>query len=272
MAFHKFLLLILSFFLFSCQSSSDEILPQNQVIAKFTPELTFDWDLRSDLPTNSQYSSEVVDIDAFDNSAALVAKLQEQGKKVIAYISVGSVESWRADASDFPASIIGNNYDGWDGEKFLDIRRIDLLAPIMRARLDMIKAKGFDAVEPDNIDSYTNNTGFDITEQDVINYCKWLAEEAHSRGLSIGQKNASELAPQLVGTFDWILLEGAFQEGIEDEAKVYITNNKAVFATEYDDVMTVSEFQNTVCPKAATLRYSAIFKHRELDGYQVTCN
>ncbi len=271
MTFYKFLLPILVFLLFSCQSSDDSV-PQNPEIAKFTPQMTFDWDLRSDLPVSSQYTAEVVDIDAFDNSAALVAELQSQGKKVIAYISVGSVENWRSDAADFPISIIGNNYDGWDGENFLDIRRIDVLAPIMRARLDMVKAKGFDAVEPDNIDSYTNNTGFDITEQDVINYCKWLADEAHSRGLSIGQKNATELADQLVATFDWILLEGAFNEGIQDEASIFITKNKAVFATEYDDDMNETEFQTNVCPKATTLKYSVVFKHRELDNYSVTCN
>ena len=271
MVFYRFLIPIISFFLFSCQSNDDSI-DQNQQFVKFTPQMTFDWDLRSNLPLTSQYDSEVIDIDAFDSSKELVEKLHSQGKKVIAYVSVGSVENWRSDAGDFPASIVGNNYEGWEGEKFLDIRNIDALAPIMRARLDMIKAKGFDAIEPDNIDSYTNNTGFVISAQDVIKYCKWLAVEAHSRGLSIGQKNATELAGQLINTFDWILLEDAFKEGIEDEARIYITNNKAVFATEYDDVMTLNEFENTVCPKATSLRFSVIFKHRELDNYKVSCN
>ena len=267
------LVLPLFFILFiACQSDDETEEQQQSNLIAFTPKTTFDWDLRSELPLNSQYSSDIIDIDAFDNSEALVTELHSQNKKVIAYISVGSVESWRSDAGDFPASIIGNNYDGWDGEKFLDIRNIDALAPIMRARLDMIKTKGFDAVEPDNIDSYTNATGFDISEQDVIKYCKWLANEAHSRGLSIGQKNATELSEQLVDTFDWILLEGAFNEGIENEAQIYITKNKAVFATEYDDDMTVEAFKANVCPKAKTLQYSAIFKHRELDAYRVACD
>ncbi len=270
MTFYRSLIALSFLFLFSCQTD-DEDTSQNQNIVKFTPQMTFDWDLRSDLPLNSQYTAEVVDIDAFDNSAELVTELHNQGKKVIAYISVGSVENWRSDAADFPASIIGNDYDGWDGEKFLDIRDIDALAPIMRARLDMIKTKGFDAVEPDNIDSYTNNTGFDITEQDVINYCKWLANEAHSRGLSIGQKNATELSDQLVGYFDWILLEDAFVENIQEEAQIYITNNKAVFATEYTDEMSENDFLNSVCPEASTLKYTAILKERDLNNFVVTC-
>jgi hypothetical protein len=48
-------------------------------------------------------------------------------------------------------------------EKWLDIRRIDLLAPILRARLDLCNVKGFDAIEPDNIEIYDNNTGFPLT-------------------------------------------------------------------------------------------------------------
>jgi len=271
MTFNKFLFPLVLLFLFSCQSSDEDTL-QNQKLVKFTPQMTFDWDLRNDLPLNSQYSAEVIDIDAFDNSKELVAELHGQGKKVIAYISVGSVENWRSDAADFPVSIIGNDYDGWEGEKFLDIRDIDALAPIMRTRLDMIKEKGFDAVEPDNIDSYTNNTGFDITEQDVINYCKWLADEAHSRGLSIGQKNATELSSQLVDSFDWILLEDAFAENFQEEAQIYITKNKAVFATEYTDRISENDFLNTICSQASNLKYTAILKERDLNSFVVTCN
>jgi len=271
MTFYRSLIALSFLFLFSCQSD-DEGTSDNQNIVKFTPQMTFDWDLRSDLPLNSQYDAEVVDIDAFDNSKELVAELHSQGKKVIAYISVGSFEKWRPDKADFPASIIGNDYEGWEEEKFLDIRNIDVLAPIMRARLDMIKAKGFDAVEPDNMDSYTNDTGFDISEQDVIKYCKWLANEAHSRGLSIGQKNATELSDQLVDYFDWILLEDAFAENFQNEAQIYITNNKAVFATEYTDEMSENNFLNIVCSEASSLKYTAILKERDLNSFIVDCN
>ena len=44
----------------------------------------------------------------------------------------------------------------------MDIRRIDLLAPVMDARLDQCASKGFDGIEPDNIDGYTNDTGFPL--------------------------------------------------------------------------------------------------------------
>lgn len=70
------------------------------------------------------------------------------------------------DANRFPEDVIGKRYEGWDGEWWLDGREIDELVPIIRDRLDMCARKGFDAVEPDNIDGYTNETGFPLTYED----------------------------------------------------------------------------------------------------------
>lgn len=271
----KFILLLIIIIAFQVSCDEDEpVIPDGQWYIP-APETTFDWDLRGDIPSNTSYAAKVIDIDAFENDAAFVANLHAQNKKVFAYVSVGSIEDWRPDVADFPNSIIGNNYPGWEGEKFIDISNIEALAPIMRARLDMIKEKGFDGVEPDNIDlnSWTTaELGFEITETDIINYSNWLANEAHSRGLSIGQKNASDLAPQLVNTFDWILLEDAFYDDFATEAQIYITKNKAVFATEYTDNYNAILFDEQVCPQANTMSYTAILKHRELDGYIKTCD
>ncbi|MGD0750924.1 MAG: endo alpha-1,4 polygalactosaminidase, partial [Anaerolineales bacterium] len=46
--------------------------------------------------------AQVFDIDLFDNAAAVVKELHDQGRKVIGYISVGSREDWRPDAAQFP--------------------------------------------------------------------------------------------------------------------------------------------------------------------------
>jgi len=58
----------------------------------------------------------------------------------------------RPDAGAFPDAVKGDS-NGWSGERWLDIRRLDVLGPIMQRRLDLCKQKGFDAVEPDK--SYT---------------------------------------------------------------------------------------------------------------------
>jgi hypothetical protein len=63
-------------------------------------------------------------------------------------VSVGSFEAFRPDARRFPQAVLGRPLDGWPDERWLDIRRRDLLAPVLLPRLDECRAKGFDAVEP----------------------------------------------------------------------------------------------------------------------------
>jgi GMP synthase (glutamine-hydrolysing) len=46
----------------------------------------------------------------------------------------------------------------------------------MKARLDLCVSKGFDGVEPDNIDGYTHDSGFRITHADSLAYVRWLAQ------------------------------------------------------------------------------------------------
>jgi hypothetical protein len=39
----------------------------------------------------------------------------------------------------------------------------------------LCREKGFDAVEPDNIDAFTNDTGFPMTYEDQLRFNRWLA-------------------------------------------------------------------------------------------------
>jgi hypothetical protein len=232
-----------------------------------TAGMTWQWHL-SEPPVDTSIDAEVYDIDLFDNDASVVADLHSKGRKVICYISVGSLEDWRPDKDKFPKQVIGKDYDGWPGEKWLDIRQIDLLAPIMLARLDLCKQKGFDAVEPDNMEIYDNDTGFPITYDDQIKYARWLADQAHSMGLAIGMKNASDQVKDLVDKFDFAITEDCFDQGWCENMIPFITANKPVFAAEYTD--TGVNFQ-AACAKAAKLNFSLIQKNRILTAFRVTC-
>ena len=228
---------------------------------------SWQWQLGEDA-IDMSFDVDMYDIDLFDHSADTVAALHAQGSKVVCYISVGSYEDWRPDADQFPEAVLGKDYEGWEGEKWLDIRQIDLLAPIMRARLDLCKSKGFDAVEPDNMDSYTNDTGFPLTAADQLAYNRWLATEAHARGLSIGMKNDPDQVADLVDDFDWALTEGCFDQGWCEEMMPFLQAGKPVFAAEYTDTqITLADF----CPAAATLGINAILKDRELTAQRQAC-
>jgi hypothetical protein len=232
------------------------------------PGLTWQWHL-SEPPVDTRVDAQVYDIDLFDNPAALVETLHDQGRKVIGYISVGSREDWRPDADQFPQEVLGKDYDGWPGEKWLDVRRIDLLAPIMRRRLDLCKAKGFDAVEPDNIQIHDNATGFPITYKDQLKYARWLADEAHTRGLAIGLKNASDMVLESLSFFDFAITEDCFAEGWCNQVLPFIEAGKPVFAAEYTD--TDVNF-NTACNWGRQHNISFILKNRILTAYRVVCS
>jgi endo-alpha-1,4-polygalactosaminidase (GH114 family) len=229
--------------------------------------LTWQWQL-SEPPVDTSIDADVYDIEVFDNDASVVADLHDKERKVIGYINVGSWEDWRPDKDRFPPEVLGKDYEGWPGEKWLDIRRLDLLAPILRARMDLCKAKGFDAVEPDNMDIHEADTGFPITYQDQLNYCFWLADEAHQRGLAIGIKNAADQVPDLIDHFDFAIIEDYFFYGLEEKMLPLIQAGKPVFAAEYDD--TGVDF-SAACRRASQLGFSVIQKHRILTSYRVGC-
>ena len=238
---------------------------------RWQPRVGDTWQWQLDGEIDESIDVDVYDVDLFDVSAATVAQLQADGRRVICYVSVGTVEEWRPDAATFPAEAVGDAYDEWPGERWLDIREIDLLSPILSARLDLCKEKGFDGVEPDNVDGFTNETGFDLTARDQARFLRWLAAEAHARGLSIGLKNAPELVDALVDELDWALTEDCVVDDWCEEMLPFVEADKPVFMAEYTDQVSERRFAWAVCPFAADLGFSAILKHRDLDADRVGC-
>lgn len=109
------------------------------------------------------------DIDLFDNETNVVADPQIQGRKVVCYLNAGGWENRRPDARGFPLEIIGKNLDDWEDERRLDIRRFDVLGPILEPRFNDWRDKGFDGIEPDNVDGFVNNPGFPMTYDELTN-------------------------------------------------------------------------------------------------------
>ena len=136
-----------------------------------------------------------------------MAALHERDIRVICYLSAGSWEPYRPDSAGFPADLLGGPVAGWPDERWLDIRRLDTLRPLMAARLDLCRDKGFDGVEPDWLDSHTQDTGFPITVADQLRYNRMLADMAHERGLAIGLKNDLGQADELADLFDFSVVE-----------------------------------------------------------------
>lgn len=221
-------------------------------------------------------------VDLFDTPASAIAALHARGRRVIAYFSAGTYEDWRSDAPLFPPSALGRKLDDWAGEKWLSVANPQV-RNVMLARLDLARQKGFDGVDPDNVDGYDNKTGLKPkpTRDDAVEYVLWLAREARARGLSCGLKNAGDVAGRVVGEMQWAVSEQAVQFGDEGLFEPFVRAGKPVFHVEYpkgededddrqNDGREVTGKKRDRCLGARAKGFSSIIKNVRLDQWVQT--
>ncbi|KPI41830.1 uncharacterized protein AB675_5711 [Cyphellophora attinorum] len=171
-------------------------------------------------------------VDLFDTPAESVSALHAQGRKVIAYFSAGSYEDWRPDASKFAKSDLGRNMDGWEGEKWLQVKSTNVRDIVLK-RMDLAVQKGFDGIDPDNVDGYDNKNGLGLTKRDAIDYVTFLSREGHARGLSVGMKNGGDVSKDVVDHVEYCVQEQAVQYDDEEAFSIYLKKGKPIFHVEY---------------------------------------
>lgn len=131
---------------------------------------------------------------------------------------------------------------GWPDEVLLDTATAahrTAIAERIGKGIDACATKGFDAVEFDNLDSYTRSDNRLGVEHNIA-LAILLTEHAHARGLAVAQKNEAEMSVRLrseVG-FDFVVAEecARFRE-CAGYADVY---GDAVIDIEYSDDLPVS--------------------------------
>ncbi|PWQ92725.1 endo alpha-1,4 polygalactosaminidase [Leucothrix pacifica] len=232
---------------------------------------TWQWQLSGKV--NQQYQVDIYDIDLFDSSADLIYDIQSSGSKVICYFSAGSYEGWRDDAKDFKAAELGNALDGYENERWLDIRSSNVLS-IMTRRMDLAVEKGCDGVEPDNMDGYTNNPGFKLSAKDQLAFNRNIANAAHARGLSVGLKNDLDQVSDLIDYYDFAVNEQCFEYEECDTLTPFIKAGKAVFHTEYKEEYLQNEGnKKAICDQARALSFSTLLLPVELDdSFRFSCS
>ena len=236
------------------------------ISGQYGVDTTWQWQLQGKM--NKDIAVDLYDIDLFDNSYETIASLKNQGKTVICYYSAGSYENWRPDADEFPENCLGKPLEGWEGEKWIDFTCSEIL-DIMSDRLDLASSKGCDGVEPDNVDGYTQKSGFSLSYNDQITYNKWTASEAHNRGLSVALKNDVEQIPDLVDHYDFAINEECHTYNECGTYKPFTSANKAVFNTEYE-ISSQNEFDD-LCAASAKFQLSSIAKTWDLNSPLCSC-
>lgn len=114
----------------------------------------------------------------------------------------GEGEGWLADYPDLVLrDASGDPFvdPGWPDEYLLDTSTPatrDGIAAQLQAVLTLCRASGFDAVEIDNLDSWSRSEGA-LTFDDNVALAAIYADTAHDLGLAIAQKNGAGTSEQL---------------------------------------------------------------------------
>lgn len=236
------------------------------------PTDTWQWQLSGKI--NTSYDVAVYDVDLFDTPTATLDRLHAAGRRIICYFSAGSSENWRADYDQFTAADQGKPLDDWAGEKWLDVRSANVRR-IMAARLDLAKTRGCDAVEPDNVDGYSNANGLGLTAADQLDYNRFLADAAHARGLAVGLKNDLAQIRTLAPAFDFAVNEQCAQYKECDKLKPFTAAGKPVFNAEY-----AAKYKNNtngartqLCQASRAANIQTLVLPLKLnDAYRFSCN
>ena len=239
----------------------------------YRPAVTTTWQWQLLGTINTEYAVDLYDIDLFDTPATLIASLQATGKRVICYFSAGSFEDFRPDIASFQSQDLGNPLGDFPNEHWLDIRSPSVLA-IMEARLNMAVDKGCDGVEPDNVDGFTNNTGFSLTSADQLTFNRTIANEAHERGLSVGLKNDLDQIADLIAFFDFQVNEQCHEFDECAALDAFITAGKPVFNAEYElQLVSDAATRAQLCEAARARNFRTLILPFDLDdSFRHSCD
>jgi hypothetical protein len=206
-------------------------------------ETSWEWILDTDALPKTPPTVDYLGLEGLDAEAAYVERANDAGATTWCYLSIGSAEDWRDDFDDFVAldaaerdagrdGILGRDYDGWEGEIWLNLGAYEAFMPLMEARLDTCAARGFAWVEYDNMDIRGTNTGFDTSAAEVREYMHALLDATEDRGMGAIHKNATHLS-DLEPRFEAMLLEDCVLWDFCEEAQPYLDAGKLVFNAEY---------------------------------------
>jgi len=157
----------------------------------------------------------------------------------------------------WPAEVVTEFEDPeWPGEFAIDLStEATRSAALRRARemIDVCAAKGFDAVEFDNLDTFTRFDGLGFGAAEAVSYATALVQATHAAGLAAGQKNSVELLGAGIG-FDFAVVEQCGEYG---ECAAFVAAYDLVFDIEYTD--------SGLAAACATLGDRASVVRRDLD-------
>ena len=203
-----------------------------------------------------------------------VSAIHAMGAHAICYVDAGTAENWRSDYGKFDPSELGGSVPGWPGEEFINVADwatsvpsgYETLQTIMTNRIALCQEEGFDAIEADNVDAYSDgNIGdFTLTMAQEETYIDQLVAITHSDGLAFFLKNEingdsliTSEAPMVDGEID----EQCWQYSECSALDVFVQEGKPVLNVEYQDFA-----EPTLCAEANAFPMATIQAGVDLTG------
>ncbi|WP_227422831.1 endo alpha-1,4 polygalactosaminidase [Pengzhenrongella sicca] len=153
-------------------------------------------------------------------------------------------DAWLADRPDLVLQGNGKPIidENWPDELILDASTDDKrqrIAVEIATTLDLCAAAGFDAIEIDNLDSYTRSDGR-LDQDGAMALATLYVEHAHAAGLAIAQKNSVELGSRGrdEAGFDFAVAEECYRY---DECALY----REVWGDHFVDIEYTDDLRGT---------------------------
>ncbi len=235
-----------------------------------TGKISWDWQIGASGDSNVVVPSGAVlmDVDGFNISASKISSLKASGIYTVCYIDAGSYEDGRPDSSLYPAylkiykdvqwnewfldvkdvfrpiqpagtQLVNNQWVDASGKPLAGLPTAGAFALLLEARFKMCADKGFDALEPDNLQN-DENAGGKVSLQEQIDFNGWVADTAHANNLAVFQKNGPDkillkdkTGKMMVEKFDAILNEECQTNSECPPLAEYVKRGKLALNTEY---------------------------------------
>jgi hypothetical protein len=240
--------------------------PPVELPGPYQPDPSLRWFAKLDGAVDPAKNADFFYLDAWQQRGDELEALRGAGKPYICYLSAGTVESFRPDADEFPERSVGNVVVGFENERWLDVRD-PRVRELMGARVAELQGFGCAAVMPSSLGGYAVDSGFPLTENDALDYARYIAERVHAGGMSVGLNAPPALTQVLWPSFDFGLAIGCIEGSRCSEYAVFEPARKPVLYLELGNESDALE----LCKSAQVLGFTPLISDAGFTGQCTDC-
>ncbi|KWV33066.1 endo alpha-1,4 polygalactosaminidase [Micromonospora rifamycinica] len=222
------------------------------------------WQWQLTGPLDTTVEADVFLLDPVRVSTAETGELRRRDRRLICHVPVGTYAGTDPDASRYPAAVRGAAA-GRPGSRWVDVRRWELLRPVLADRFRLCRGKGFGAVALVDADGYAHRSGFPLDFDDQLAFNRRSAGLARTLGLSPGLVGDVAQVAALAPDFDFAVDEECVRLRRCARLLPFADAAKPVFQVEY--VGDPARF----CVTTVGYGFASIRKNRALDAWRAPC-